>query len=84
MAKPVDLQVVHDAEQMRLLLEFPAWKTLVRYLEGLRDEALRHLVDPRQEDQMTHHWRGVYSAHVRALGTPTEVIAYEKAQRKSA
>lgn len=82
MARPVDLRLVHDAEQMRLLLESSAWKVMVRYLEGLRDEALRHLVDPRQEDQMTHHWRGVYSAHVRVLGTPEEVIAYEKAQRQ--
>lgn len=81
MAKPVDLQVVHDAEQMRVLREAGTWKVLSRYVESLRDEALTHMLDPRQEDQIMHHWRGVYAAAVRVLGLPDEVIAYEKTLR---
>ena len=77
----VDLSLVHDAEHMRLLLESPAWKVLDRYLVSLRDEALKMMLDPRQEDQILHHWRGVYTGTERIRGLPPEIIAYEKANR---
>jgi len=78
-ADPVAL--LHDAEQMRLLRESSAWPVYRRYLESLRDEALKMMSDPRQEDQLMHHWRGIHAGMLRALGIPDEVIAYEKAAR---
>ena len=73
--------LIQDAEQMRLLRDSSAWPVYRRYLESLRDEALKMMSDPRQEDQLMHHWRGVHAGMLRALGIPDEVIAYEKAAR---
>ena len=80
----VDLQIQHDAEQMRLLVDSSAWTVLSRYLTELRESALRHLLNPSLPDQETHHWRGVLMAHAKTLQTPQEIIDYAKAQRHSA
>lgn len=79
MADPVAL--AQDAAAMRLLRESAAWLVYRRYLDSLREEAMTMMSDPRQEDQLMHHWRGVHAGVVRALGLPDEVIAYEKAAR---
>ena len=70
-----------EAERMRELLDSPQWVVLRKYVESARDEALQHLLDPRQDDQLAHHWRGVHTGCLRVLGFPAEIIAYEKAQR---
>ena len=79
-----DPLLAEEAEWMRLLLDSPAWSVLRKYLELARDEALQWILNPRQDDQMTHHWRGVHTGCVRALALPAEIIAYEKAQRTNA
>ena len=65
-------------------MDSSAWTVLSRYLTELRDGAFRHLLNPSLPDQETHHWRGVYMAHEKALQTPQEIIDYAKAARKPA
>lgn len=77
----LDLELIHDAEQMTLLTATPAWAVIVRYAGSLRDDALAKILNPTASDQDVHHWRGVLAGLARMVALPDEIRTYEKARR---
>ena len=79
-----DPALAHDAAQMAVLAEHPAWRTFTTYVEQMRADALTRFSNPDETDQYTHHWRGVYTALVDVLALPQTVIDDERRSRQRA
>lgn len=78
----VNLQ--YDSAMMAKLQESAEWVVYTKYLDNLKNGALAQLMNPSCNDQMTHHFRGVYTACVDMARLPDDVIQHEKDVRLNA
>jgi hypothetical protein len=78
----IDPVLQYDSAMMAKLRESPEWQVFLKYVGNLREGAMAQMTNPQMADQMTHHFRGVYTACLDLARTPDDVIAMERYQRE--
>ena len=77
-----DPQLAYDAAQMADGIHGPFWGVLKRRLEVMKEQALARAMNPQENDQFTHHWRGVYTIITDLLILPERIIEANQAAQK--